>query len=523
VALATDSANTETVQRGQYLAIAGDCAACHTAAGGKSFGGGLSVATPIGAIIATNITPSKTAGIGNYSPQQFSDAVRRGIRADGRRLYPAMPYTAYVKISDEDVRALYAYFMHGVPNGWLDWPTMTGDWGGTRSSFEAAAINLRAHFTTESAANPTGGNYQTAAYTQQVDFGADFDLQRLMNIPDAKIQVTLTDRTGHSLSAEALGNLFAVQELYGAGQNFRLAEMNYQQEFLDRKVTIEVGWAPLGDDFAGLPAYCDFQNGVICGHANAMTTDSGAHNFPTAQWGARIDVRPTPGFYVQTGVYQFNPNEGNADAGFDLSTRSTGVLLPIELGWLPGHGNGELPGDAKIGGYYNTAQTPDLLKDINGFSAGLTGAPFEQHGGRYGGYIMADQMVFREEADARRGLTLGFMATAGDPQTAKYSYFGIVGGHYQGTFPHRDEDLIAFMLAYARINSRLTQYQEDQDAVAPNSAGIQTYESIAEIDYGAQLAPWLMLRPNLQYVMHPGGTGKIPDAFVIGLTTKVTF
>jgi len=113
-ATTTDSANTEQLQRGQYLATAGDCVACHTAPGGKPFAGGLPVPTPIGTIFATNITPSKTAGIGNYTEQQFSDALRRGIRADGKQLYPAMPYTAYAQISDDDVQALYAWFMHGV-------------------------------------------------------------------------------------------------------------------------------------------------------------------------------------------------------------------------------------------------------------------------------------------------------------------------------------------------------------------------------------------------------------------------
>ncbi len=111
---ATDSANADQLQRGQYLATAGDCVACHTAPGGKPFAGGLPVPTPIGTIFATNITPSKTAGIGNYTEQQFSDALRRGIRADGARLYPAMPYTAYAQINDDDVQALYAWFMHGV-------------------------------------------------------------------------------------------------------------------------------------------------------------------------------------------------------------------------------------------------------------------------------------------------------------------------------------------------------------------------------------------------------------------------
>lgn len=114
VAMATDSTDASQLQRGQYLATAGDCVACHTAPGGKPFAGGLPVPTPIGPVIATNITPSKSAGIGHYSEQQFSDALRRGIRADGKHLYPAMPYTAYAQLSDADVQALYVWFMHGV-------------------------------------------------------------------------------------------------------------------------------------------------------------------------------------------------------------------------------------------------------------------------------------------------------------------------------------------------------------------------------------------------------------------------
>lgn len=102
------------LERGRYLATAGDCVACHTAPGGASMAGGLALASPMGAIYSTNITPSKTHGIGNYSLQQFGDALRLGKRADGAYLYPAMPYTAYARMSDEDIADLYAYFMQGV-------------------------------------------------------------------------------------------------------------------------------------------------------------------------------------------------------------------------------------------------------------------------------------------------------------------------------------------------------------------------------------------------------------------------
>ncbi len=102
------------IKRGEYLAIAGDCGACHTAAGKAPFSGGYAIDSPLGTIYSTNITPSTTAGIGNYTEAQFAAALREGKRGDGSQLYPAMPYTAYAKVSDEDISALYAYFMHGV-------------------------------------------------------------------------------------------------------------------------------------------------------------------------------------------------------------------------------------------------------------------------------------------------------------------------------------------------------------------------------------------------------------------------
>jgi LPXTG-motif cell wall-anchored protein len=105
----------ELAEQGRYLAIAGDCGGCHTRPeGGKAFAGGYAITSPVGTIYSTNITSSSIAGIGAYSEAQFSRALREGIRRDGTHLYPAMPYTAYAKLSDADVRALYVYFMQSV-------------------------------------------------------------------------------------------------------------------------------------------------------------------------------------------------------------------------------------------------------------------------------------------------------------------------------------------------------------------------------------------------------------------------
>jgi mono/diheme cytochrome c family protein len=107
----------QEVQRGAYLARAGDCVACHTAPGGKPFVGGLKMVMPMGAIYSSNITPDKTHGIGNYSFEQFDRAVRHGVAPGGKYLYPAMPYPSYARVTPQDMHALYAYFMQGVaPN-----------------------------------------------------------------------------------------------------------------------------------------------------------------------------------------------------------------------------------------------------------------------------------------------------------------------------------------------------------------------------------------------------------------------
>jgi mono/diheme cytochrome c family protein len=102
------------INRGEYLATAADCGACHTAPGSKPFAGGLPIDTPLGTIYSTNITPSADFGIGRYTEEEFSRALRRGIRRDGANLYPAMPYTSYARFTEDDAHALYVYFTQAV-------------------------------------------------------------------------------------------------------------------------------------------------------------------------------------------------------------------------------------------------------------------------------------------------------------------------------------------------------------------------------------------------------------------------
>ena len=102
-------AQASLIERGEYLAHAADCEACHTAPDGAPFAGGLAFTLPFGVLYSTNITPDPDSGIGRYSDANFLQALRQGIRADGTHLYPAMPYASYTYMTDADALAIKAY------------------------------------------------------------------------------------------------------------------------------------------------------------------------------------------------------------------------------------------------------------------------------------------------------------------------------------------------------------------------------------------------------------------------------
>ena len=101
----------QAIARGRLVAAAGDCMVCHTAPGGAPNAGGFALETPFGTVYSTNITPDHDTGIGRWSFAAFDRAMRQGIHQDGRQLYPAFPYTAFAKLTDADMQALYGYLM----------------------------------------------------------------------------------------------------------------------------------------------------------------------------------------------------------------------------------------------------------------------------------------------------------------------------------------------------------------------------------------------------------------------------
>lgn len=137
LASAASAAQTQ-VERGRYLASAGDCVSCHTAPGGKPYAGGRSINTGFGVIYSPNITPDRDTGIGKWSADDFWRAMHTGHDDEGKHLYPAFPYPWFTRATREDVDAIRAFLATVPParqedraprlSWWVRWRPLLAVW-----------------------------------------------------------------------------------------------------------------------------------------------------------------------------------------------------------------------------------------------------------------------------------------------------------------------------------------------------------------------------------------------------------
>jgi porin len=385
-------------------------------------------------------------------------------------------------------------------------PWLLGDWGGARTRLKDRGIDFQFGYTSESAYNVTGGVKNEFSYTDQYSAGVTFDLDRLLDIHDAQFQVTLSQRTGNNLSAAAqLGTLQQVQEVYGRGQTIRLTDFWFDQKYADGLIDWKIGRLTVGEDFASFS--CDFQNLTFCGSDPGNLVGNYIYNWPISQWATRAKVNLNGFGYFQAGVYDANPRYLGLDGQVlpVFFKHSTGAIIPVELGWLPTFGGGTLPGSYKFGAWYDTSTADDVVDDINGDPLALTGLPARQHHGRYGGYINFQQQVTDD-------LSLFLNVVMADKRTSTTDRQIAAGLVYAGLFKSRPKDDIGFAAGTTHVNSRVSD-EED----------IQGSEYAFELYYTYRPRAGLLIRPNLQYIVHPGGTSQNDDVFALGLKTSANF
>lgn len=391
-----------------------------------------------------------------------------------------------------------------------DRPTLTGDWGGLRSALAKDGITVRGDYVSESFTVVDGGQRKGSAYTQQIRVGLDLDLYRLAGWTGAKLHVTVNDRRGDGLSADYVGNRLPIQEAYG-GQYMRLSELSYEQDFAAGLVNMRAGFFAMGNDLGGVAAGCAFVNAAFCAHPLSMSGDSSWYNYPNARWGAAFRVKARDDLLIRTGVFQANPALAKEDNAFrPFAGHTTGVILPIEFEYLLGQSPGDqrLPGSYKLGFYYDTAD------------AARTPGPGSV-GGRMGFYALAHQTLLR---DGDRSLAVIGAFTANPRAAAQITRWYSVGLIQTGTFAGRPQDTFGVGVVRATLNPRIRSTYVDLQG--PGSVSSPPFgETAIEVSYGVQVNRWLLVRPDVQYILHPGAfsNSKTKNALALGAQVKMQF
>jgi len=410
---------------------------------------------------------------------------------------------------------------------------MTGDWGGERTKLIEQGIDIKADYVGEAGANLHGGynDDKTGRYSDQFGLGVALDLQKLWGWDNTQAKIQLTNRNGQNISNDRIGDpragtLSSSQEVYGRGHMVRLTQFWIQHQMFDNKLDVKLGYFGEGEDFNTFP--CDFQNLSFCGSqvGNYVNT---WYNWPVAQAAIRVKYNITPELYAQIGAYNQNPSQLEHGNGFKLSGSGTkGTVIPVELVWSPKVNN--LPGEYRVGFYKSAADAPDVREDVNGGDAVLSGADFRTRSSKKGYWFVAQQQLTTHNGDASRGLNIAANATFHDKETNLVDNYQSLMLVYKGPFDARPKDDVGIGVARLHVNDDVKKNSQLLNAANgvsdydnPLYTPIRETEYNVELNYGFHVTNWLTVRPNLQYVVQPGGVDKVDNALVAGLKIQSTF
>ena len=414
---------------------------------------------------------------------------------------------------------------HAQADDFASRPYLLGDWDGLRTRLAEQGLSFNLGYGTELAHNLSGGTRHLTRYTDQWTFGTTVDTDKRWGWHGGTLQFTMTDRNGKDLGADAqIGNNQLIQEVYGRGQTWHLTQLWLNQKLLDDRLELKLGRLTMSEDFFSFS--CFFQNLTFCSAQPGNLVGDYWVNWPTSRWGARAKYHTSDNSYLQLGVYQDNPKY--VDDSYarhkgwqpDNPGGTTGALIPLEAGWQPSWQG--LPGVYLLGAWYNTSEGDDLYLDVNRNPRGITGLDALQRNGQYGGYLSLQQQV-SGVADGR-GATLFLNFTQADRNTARLDHQLAMGVLLREPLAGRVADTVGLAVGATHNNGRYADAMNQAKARTGQNVVVGgSYEYVAELYYSWVPAPSVFLRPNLQYILHPGGSTQNGNAFVLGLKASLTF
>ena len=387
--------------------------------------------------------------------------------------------------------------------------TLTKDLAGFRSQLGTLGIIPAASYTAQFLGNPSGGRASGFTYAGTVQASIAWDVGKVLPAPGLSLNVGAAWSTGRSLSADDIGNVFTVQSAYtapkGGTNDITLGPMYLQQLLFDDVLTVAVGRLAPASTFATLPVFNNYVNaGINAAPGSLGLNDASFTSYPPGvEWGAQAIYKLTARLQVAAGIFNTSPEAAaGADRGLDfrLQNGNHGALSIAQVTYLFNHATGDAgpPGLYAIGGSYDGNDFASLAR------------PGTTDNGSYSVYAMFQQMVYREGGPrSQKGLTLWGELTLAPRSRVSPLAFLVGGGlSYRGLIRGRGDDIVSL----GAISGSFSRH-------VPGA----TAETVIEANYQFGVTGWLSITPDLQYVIRPGGSGAIGNAFVLGTQVAVTF
>lgn len=422
--------------------------------------------------------------------------------------------------------------------------TLTGDWGGVRKTLkDQHGIDLTLAYIGEGFGVLSGGVNRRASYEGLFELSVDTDLEKLFGWKGGSAQVTLFNLHQSSRNvAENVGSIADPSNI-DALPTTRLYTFWIQQNLFDDRFSLRLGQLAADKEFIlSETAEEGLINGTF-GWPGMLAKDMLGEGpaFPLASPGVRLALKATDQLTFQTAVFSGNP-AGNCTDEPQVCNRhgttfslSGGALSMTEWQYAinqeknaPG-----LPGVYKLGFWYATADFPDQRFGRNA-AGGVVSladptavAPLD-HSGNWGFFGVADQTVWR---GGEQSLSLFARGGVAPSERNLVSYQVDAGAGLKAPLPGRDEDVVTFGFSHLGISGDAAALDRDALRINGPPQPIRDSETLFELSYRAQVAPWWTLQPDLQYIIHPGGNVAHPDnpavavqnAFLIGLRSTIRF
>lgn len=388
-----------------------------------------------------------------------------------------------------------------------------------RQKLSDGGLDISGYYIANFLGNVSGGKHQDFAYTHTFSTRLVFDLEKIAMWKGATVTWSFADNAGSNLQS-AVGNIFPPSNLLGPN-TFIFSEFFLTQTLFDGAWVFQVGQLCAGGHFAASPIYGNFVNTAYNGNPYTPFNTFPITTFPSASWGASVrgnwNLDAVRIFYGQVGLYQVSNRVGvDAYHGVDYSIRpGDGTMLLWELGWTPNlyaqPAQGKAPdqpgypGHYKVGGFFSNATYPTFSGSPNVPNA-------------YGFYFLADQQVTMEPENPSEGLILwGAITWTPQEDISQLPFFASGGLQYTGLLPGRPADVTFLGIAYGQGSRDAIEAQEKTGL--PGSS----YEIVWEAGHVFQINSWLSIQPDIQYIINPGGTGTIQNAWILGGQLTVSF